>query len=137
MVCILSLKGGDQWFRERVWPWVFVLEEGEGNGGGKRRGLHFVSQRWRSVVWGVGLAVVLCFRGRRCRLVVWGAGLAVGVFVLEEGGVDRWFGEQVWSWVFVLEEGGVDRWFGDRFIHGPLFWRKEKGSAFMYRVLQI
>ena len=28
----------------------------KGNGGGNRKGLHFVCQRWRSRIWGAGLA---------------------------------------------------------------------------------
>ena len=36
----------------------------KGNGGGKWRGLHFVSQKWRSVVWRAGLAMSLCFGGK-------------------------------------------------------------------------
>ena len=28
----------------------------KGNGGGNRNGLHFVCQRWRSRIWGAGLA---------------------------------------------------------------------------------
>ena len=38
-------KGGSLFWRKE-----------KGNGGGKRKGLHFVCQRWRSGIWGAGLA---------------------------------------------------------------------------------
>ena len=41
-----------------------------GNRGGRRKGLHFVSQRWRLVVWGAGLAVGLCFGGKETSMTI-------------------------------------------------------------------
>ena len=34
----------------------FFWRKEKGNGGGKGKGLHFVCQRWRSGIWGAGLA---------------------------------------------------------------------------------
>ena len=53
---------------------------------------------------------------QRWRMVVWGADLAVGLCF---GGRRR------------------VQWFESRFVSRSLFWRKEKGSASMYQVLQI
>ena len=34
----------------------------KGNGGGNRKGLHFVCQMWRSGIWGAGLAFGIASR---------------------------------------------------------------------------
>ena len=42
------------WRKEK--RWIFILEEGEKKRWRKEKGLHFVCQRWRSGIWGAGLA---------------------------------------------------------------------------------
>ena len=43
-------------FRGRRRSGSLFWRKEKGNGGGKRKGLHFVCQRWRSGIWGAGLA---------------------------------------------------------------------------------
>ena len=46
---------GFQFSNSRDFEFLFWRKE-KGNGGGKKKGLHFVCQRWRSGIWGAGLA---------------------------------------------------------------------------------
>ena len=46
---------GFQFANSQDFVFLFWRKE-KGNGGGKRKGLHFVCQRWRSGIWGAGLA---------------------------------------------------------------------------------
>ena len=58
-----------------------------------------MSQRWRMVVWGTGLAVCLCFGRRRRGTVEEGE----GVCILSLKSRDRWFGSGFSRESFVLE----------------------------------
>ena len=44
------------YFRGRRRGGSLFWRKEKGNGGGNRKGLHFVCQRWRSRIWGAGLA---------------------------------------------------------------------------------
>ena len=45
-----------QFANSRDFVFFFFWRKEKGNGGGKGKGLHFVCQRWRSGIWGAGLA---------------------------------------------------------------------------------
>nr|POE73563.1 hypothetical protein CFP56_47803 [Quercus suber] len=58
--CLSKVEIGDLGSRFGLWHSIVKgngrVSKEKGNGGGKRKGLHFVCQRWRSGIWGAGLA---------------------------------------------------------------------------------